>query len=876
MSDEKRVELYRRLPEIYRIKDEGLPEKYLHDGERVEAYQLRSFLEPVEGMFSAIHENIESLYHDFFIETCDEWVVPYIADLLGTTHLSGDAWTLRADVADTIALRRRKGTLGAVELLAFILTKWGVHCVELLENLVWNQHLNHQRPDEGGAPPYGLLKLSRGAPIRGGTVTLRDPSLLAQLNTPFDPFAHVVDVQPHAIGQVRHNLPNLAVYFWRLKEYRLNVVKPRSRSVIPSPGASPIVRIHIDPVPMNTLSAPYVKNNNQPGGRPVTLFNTNRFDLFNRKRTGIDKLNLSALKPRISTVDQVPGPIPMERLSDLEFAKQYDASLASSTPQPLETFAAAAFTAPQEYVAVETYDVLNPNLNALDISDQGLQLHLPDSIFPGEAWPHTSLPRYWTIRGENLCAWERGLNPPLKVREIAIDPERGRMCMGVADDAQAKAIVEDMLVTFTYGAVGDVGAHPISYPALPKAFNHEMNPLVIYKSVNLRQGPDLQQSLEAALVAAQQKVAADPELFGNVPIVLEIVDSRTHRLDIGALPASVFVTEGGVPSIKLNAPLIIRAADGQRPILELVQPLAFRPAKLIGTNAALQGQLDAMMGSLFVRLEGLYVARELNYPAGLPLISRAALNKLEILNCTLDPGGFMRFNHTRAPLLPGIRLFEPYGFEDPAEKLAFKQTPELIIQRSVCGAVFTDPGYRICINDSILDSVPVTLQGGGGQQDVFALSGATDPASGYAGQTTLKNVTCLGRVRTASIDGSGGIFKGFVDVYDPQSGCLKYCYFTDDTVVPGPADGAINRLPQHFACVNGKEARLVFTSECFGNAAYCQLSLECDPDILERGVGNDQMGAFNFLREAHKWANLKIRFREFMPVGIKPILIPVT
>ncbi len=138
----KRVPLYERLPEIYRIKDE----------EQQPPGQLKSYLALVEEVFGAIHENIESLYHDLFIETCDDWVIPYIGDLLGTSHLKGDPWTLRADVADTIALRRRKGTLGAIELLTYILTKWGVHCVELRENLVWNQHLNHQRPDEGGLP----------------------------------------------------------------------------------------------------------------------------------------------------------------------------------------------------------------------------------------------------------------------------------------------------------------------------------------------------------------------------------------------------------------------------------------------------------------------------------------------------------------------------------------------------------------------------------------------------------------------------------------------------------------------------------------------------------------------------------------------------
>ncbi len=181
--NEKRVSLYERLPEIYRIKDQ----------EQQPPFQLKSYLALVEKAFGAIHENIESLYHDLFIETSSDWVIPYIGDLLGASHLSGDPWTLRADVADTIALRRRKGTLGAIELLTYNLTQWGVHCVELRENLVWNQHLNHQRQDEGGKPPYGLPSVTRHTVIRGGTVTLRDPAMLSLLNTPFDPFAHTAD-----------------------------------------------------------------------------------------------------------------------------------------------------------------------------------------------------------------------------------------------------------------------------------------------------------------------------------------------------------------------------------------------------------------------------------------------------------------------------------------------------------------------------------------------------------------------------------------------------------------------------------------------------------------------------------------------------------
>ena len=41
--------------------------------------------------------------------------------------------------------------------------------------------------------------------------------------------------------------------------------------------------------------------------------------------------------------------------------------------------------------------------------------------------------------------------------------------------------------------------------------------------------------------------------------------------------------------------------------------------------------------------------------------------------------------------------------------MEFKQTPEIVIQRSICGAVFTDEGYRLCLADSIVESIPVSV-----------------------------------------------------------------------------------------------------------------------------------------------------------------------
>ena len=55
-----------------------------------------------------------------------------------------------------------------------------------------------------------------------------------------------------------------------------------------------------------------------------------------------------------------------------------------------------------------------------------------------------------------------------------------------------------------------------------------------------------------------------------------------------------------------------------------------------------------------------------------------------------------------------------------------------------------------------------------------------------------------------------------------------------------------------------------------------ELALSTDFRVRERGPNDDAMGCFGFLLEAHKWRNLQIRYREFMPVGVRPLLIPVT
>ena len=99
--------------------------------------------------FEALEENIEQLYDDQFIETCAEWVAPYIGDLIGYRPLHGVAPRIaspRAEVANTIAYRRRKGTALMLEQLARDVTDWPARAVEFFEQLATTQYMNHVRP----------------------------------------------------------------------------------------------------------------------------------------------------------------------------------------------------------------------------------------------------------------------------------------------------------------------------------------------------------------------------------------------------------------------------------------------------------------------------------------------------------------------------------------------------------------------------------------------------------------------------------------------------------------------------------------------------------------------------------------------------------
>src|SRR5712692_7229242 len=78
-----RDRLYNLMPALYRERDER------------EGSPVRDLLRIVTEQADIVHSDIELLWDNFFVETCQRWVIPYIGDLV-SNNLLHDAQNLKA------------------------------------------------------------------------------------------------------------------------------------------------------------------------------------------------------------------------------------------------------------------------------------------------------------------------------------------------------------------------------------------------------------------------------------------------------------------------------------------------------------------------------------------------------------------------------------------------------------------------------------------------------------------------------------------------------------------------------------------------------------------------------------------------------------
>jgi hypothetical protein len=197
--------LYDLVPVVYRLRDAD------------RGWPLRALLRVVGEQAGVVENDIAGLYDNWFIETCQDWVVPYIGALIGYTPVATPiqgAPTARAlvrerimvprrEVANTIRFRRRKGTLSLLQDLAEAVGGWPARAVEFRRLLAVTQNTDYLHMD------------------RGRTAELRDGDALDLIGTAFDEIARNVDVRRLTSARTRGtaNIPEVGVFIWRLRAY---------------------------------------------------------------------------------------------------------------------------------------------------------------------------------------------------------------------------------------------------------------------------------------------------------------------------------------------------------------------------------------------------------------------------------------------------------------------------------------------------------------------------------------------------------------------------------------------------------------------------------------------------------------------------------
>jgi hypothetical protein len=224
--------LWKLLPALYRTLD-------LPDG----GGPLREMLDRIGDGFADLRRGIDRLSDNQSIETCDDWVIPYIGDLLATRLVSClDPRAQRLDVAKTIYYRRRSGTLGLLEELAADIAGRDARLVEFFRRLGRTRH--QFDPPIGPVPTYHPGRAPDSAVIEGlaGATSTTPSGGYADLRNnygshasagAFDEYAHHADLRRGLQSAGWHNIPHVGVFICWFFSFAVRGGTPVSNGLTP-------------------------------------------------------------------------------------------------------------------------------------------------------------------------------------------------------------------------------------------------------------------------------------------------------------------------------------------------------------------------------------------------------------------------------------------------------------------------------------------------------------------------------------------------------------------------------------------------------------------------------------------------------------------
>lgn len=215
---------------------ELLPQ-HLRNRDAAEGHALEALMGLLGEELAEVERDLDQLYDNWFIETCEPWVIPYIGALIGARPMRsfGDNEVgLRSYIANTLSYRQAKGTAAALEQVARDVTGWPVVAVEFFQRLIWSQHVNHVRPDALGI------------------ASIRNAEEARDSQGPFSTACHTAAAGPVESASGRYALPDVGLFVWRLDAFPVgflsNEVAGYLGGLVPRPSTIGSSFRHFDPL----------------------------------------------------------------------------------------------------------------------------------------------------------------------------------------------------------------------------------------------------------------------------------------------------------------------------------------------------------------------------------------------------------------------------------------------------------------------------------------------------------------------------------------------------------------------------------------------------------------------------------------------------
>jgi hypothetical protein len=816
--------LWLLLPAVYRTADSDSFDT---------AGPLRELLNRIGAQVAVVRRSIDRLWADQSIETCDDWVIPYIGDLLGVNlvnHL--DTQAQRIDVAKTIHYRRRKGTVDVLEELARDVTGWTAHVVEGFRRLARTRHGLDPAVGPaafGQASPADVAQLlqaeSLTGPLTGGPAggfaDLRAAHGATLANTAFDESFHTVDVRA-GHGAVGHfGIPKLVVFLWRLSSF-------------------PVVTG--TPVAVSGHPGQYVFD---PTGRQLPLFLPPAPDLG----------DLSGSRASVREW-QVPGPLTGSLVAAITGS-------GTSPPYP-DTGVLAPYSLGGSWQLASIW----PEAGSFA------------ATAGAGAQPLTVSYQYGFSSTVGAGPYDRDLlgDPPEVVGAQTI------VTGGTDLDAALTAAGTTGTVT-----IGDSGSPDCAtYTALADA-GSSAEPIV---SLLVRAGPGMRPVLRPAGRAGpwiftgggEAELVLDGLTVSGCDVVLrgsfDTVRITACTIDPGTAGPGSPPLATAVDGVSLAPCRIFIEADPGAPAGEggtirrlLVDHCILGPVRtrfggaveeLTITDSIIQG-LRATAGPAFTApdiFDPSLLATGLLSPgplsaallATMPARTAAALRAYQARTLAQQESGLPRGLLTALnALVDGPSLYNAVA------SAGVQLSPAVRALAAAAGTL--EPPRLANLNRGLLgESFPVAL-------GVAALAVADATVQ-------LTRVTVLGRIAAHRLAASDSILADFTAVDDPQDGCVRFSAYASGSAIPRPYESAV--IPPNPA---------IFTSNSYGQPGYGQLLETADGAIVGGATGatissgaqtGSEMGGFSADLNPLKEQGLLVKYAEYMPLGLTPVIVHVT